>query len=428
MILLHQTESGALKGGFAALKVGLIANALAAISIGPVPITWMGMAWMLAVSVILIWYPLRLSFRGWQAIWIFLLWALIVQALNIGENWRMPDGATTSYPVYVVLRYVTILTFMATLGISFWLILKGYREKLIYWLVNFAVVLSLVAMYVYLAHRFGWPDIPRTRPNTTTGEIDEEVVFTYAFHRAIGTFREPGDMAQWLVLPLFLSFYGRSLVNWKAVVIGAAILLTGSLTGILSIAIGGLVAWFWMLARGNKGNRWLLKIPLTIALLALVASVPFYLMVQGQEGGTIHLYEVVRDRVGPIIAGGIAESNRGYPYEYVAATDLPIVGDGLGNATIKYTQFFSSHLLKSFLSLYLSTLYSLGVIGLALLLWFLSRPLTAPTRKVPSRDLWPMLSAYIAWLVIFAVGPTEFAMIFGISYALLGTAHRVAQA
>ena len=69
------------------------------------------------------------------------------------------------------------------------------------------VLCAAMALYIYVAQLSGLPEPPRTRMGT--GGDQQATTFTYAFHRAMGTFQEPGDLASWLVLPLFLSFLAR---------------------------------------------------------------------------------------------------------------------------------------------------------------------------------------------------------------------------
>jgi hypothetical protein len=78
-----------------------------------------------------------------------------------------------------------------------------------------------------------------------------------------------------------------------------------------------------------------------------------------------------------------------------------------------------------FLSLYLNILYSVGLVGLATLMWFVVFPLyKVATNRDLRRDgrVLLMVGAYLAWLVVFAVAIEELTFMFALISALLAYA------
>ena len=106
-------------------------------------------------------------------------------------------------------------------------------------------------------------------------------------------------------------------------------------------------------------------------------------------------------------------------FDYAAQTDFPIVGSGLGNANLLFTQWLGTDVVASFLNLYVNILYALGPVGLWLLAMLLAAPLFTSTRQAKARELFPLIAAYLAWLLIFVDAVAELPVIFGVTYALV---------
>ncbi len=302
--------------------------------------------------------------------------------------------------------------------------LSDRHQEIVDFLVNYGTLMAVVALYCYVAQISGLPDIPRTRLGTD-GRPVTQVVFTYAFHRALGTFREPVELASWLILPFFLSIYR---FNWRTVVMGSAILLSGSMSGFVAIAAGSAIGFGFIALRRARRKTWLIRLPAYLAVGLGLATIPFMLLAVSNNG-EFSLLGVVLDRLLPLLAGGIEESNRGYVYQYVGAIGVPLLGSGFGNANLLYTSWLNYDVVVGLLSLYLNVLLSLGPIGLAALIAFLARPLLTPLGpSVSARVAWVAFGAYFAFLVAFTVTLAEFPMMFAICYGLvkgLGIRHRV---
>jgi O-antigen ligase len=293
----------------------------------------------------------------------------------------------------------------------------GHREALVRRIVWIGTATALAGVYIYFAQVQGWWEPGRSRLGTDGGE--QTTLFAYAFHRAMGTFREPSHFAEWLVIPFFLSFAhkGRG-KNLHTAAMAAALLLTGSLTGILAIASGLAGA----LALGNPFRGGRLKVPLRLALAAGAGLVLFNAVAVTRAGETADLLKVLTSRIEPILEGGVGQSNRYYVYDYVASQPIPIVGAGLGHAQMQFSLEHGSTVITSFLSLYLNALFSVGVPGLAMLLLLLAFPVVGLARQRRYRthpELMPLMAAYLGWLVMYVVHSEELSLVFGVLFALV---------
>lgn len=394
-----------------ALKLGIGLTTLDAVAVGPVPLEWVGM-----VILILAGFRRIQSLRLLPLSLIALLaWAVLVHLISQlacatsadCSGYRMPPLATTSYGVFIALRFFVVLAFIAALMLT--LRMGPRRDELVAFVLKLGTAMAGLALYIYVAQLTGLPDIPRTRVGTD-GEAVTHVSFTFAFHRALGTFREPSYLAAWLVLPFFLSLRKP---GWRSLLIGLVILLTGSLTGFVALVFGAIAATIYLPLRGIRETRWLVRTPLVIFGMGALALLLFGLFVSADLGA------VVAERVMPILKGGMIESNRGYVFEYMDANPIPFIGHGLGNATLVFTKWMGFDATGGFLSLYINILYSLGLAGFALLLVFLAKPLLHPIRGLRASDVWPLLAAYFAWLVIFSVHAAELPAVFAIIYGLI---------
>lgn len=403
-----------------ALVLTFAATALGAYNVGPLPVQWLAQALVIGAAALLSLHHLyRVPGMGLFAC--LLAWALVVTLANAALRdfaGRMPEMATTPYPVFITLRFLAFLSFAGTVFLVYWLLVRGHQERIVRWIVWIGTAMGAVALYVYVAQLNGWWEPVRSRMGTGGGE--QATVFTYAFHRAMGTFREPSQLAEWLVLPFFLSFTYRSRIPWAPTIcMGSALLLTGSLTGI----VGTLAGLLGAVILTNPFSAARLRLLAQVTLALAVSMVVFDRLAMAYGPAKVGLFEVLQERLEPILfAGGMEESNRGYIYEYVASQPFPVFGAGLGNANIVFAEHQGNPLMVSFISLYHNSLFSVGLVGLVLLAAFLVRPLLG-VRRVPShardRRFLVLLAAYVAWLVMFGVHSEELAIPFGIVLALL---------
>ncbi|MCB0366879.1 MAG: O-antigen ligase family protein [Bdellovibrionaceae bacterium] len=398
----------------------LLAQALGAYAIGPVPIPWFAQTGVVALFFWLFARRQVRLFPGFSVVMVFLIWAIGTTLTNMmleDYSLYLPPKATTPYLVYVGLRFINLLSFASAVGVTYWLLQRNQANLLIRNLTIIGGIVALYAGYVYVAQLKGWPELPRTRVGTS-GE-EQLTVFTYAFHRAMGSFREPSHLAQWLVLPIFMSL---SIKGWRGLVasllMGAMMLLSGSLTGILSTMVGLLGAAAFNVRRLIPEIKKISRILVPLA----VASVIFSLMVSRNIEGTTNLVEVIWTRIAPVLTEKGAEStNRDYVYKYMEENPAPVWGYGLGHSNLLFSRANQLDATASFLNLYINVAYSLGVVGLLMLALLLAFPfyLYIVTRSRTGRPrVFFLLGAYLAWLLIYFVHSEELNIHFGIIYAM----------
>ncbi len=403
---------------FGSVCLLLVLNALGSVAVADVPLSWVALAGMIPAGLIFCGRVHGMG-RFYLTVALLLAWAACLNLAHWSEfQVALPLEATSSYGVFVLLRYLTILSFVSSVIVTVRLCQTGYERKLVAFLVRLGAVISVYAIYVYVAQLYELPELlPRSRLGT--GGEEQSVTFSYAFHRAMGSFREPSHLAEWLMLPFVLSFvYKRNYVEPYKLVIGASILLTGSMTGIMSLLIGLGVAYAVAFLRPQR-VRFTARI-VGRALGALVlGGVLLYGMDQALSG---LLIETVEARTMEIVEGGMMESNRSSVYRYVAETPIPLAGSGLGNANIQFSSASSTELITSFLSLYLNAIYSVGPVGFFLLAILLGYPLYRCYRVgVDAQRIssFALVWGYAAWLVAFSVHSEELSLMFGVIYGLL---------
>lgn len=408
------------RAGMIAFRLVFAGTALGAYAFGPFPVQWLNQFFLLGVAGVLLLANRLPFFPGLRVFGVFVAWAAVVTFARLAlfpyGAW-MPPQATAPYPIYLALRFLALLTFAAAAGLVFWLLRQGHREALVRAIVWTGTLGAAAAIYIYFAQVNGWWEPGRSRLGTGGGE--QPTVFAYAFHRAMGTFREPSNLAEWLILPLFASFAWRGRGrNVHTGVMAVAMLLTGSLTGLLGIFIG--LAGALVLSNPFRPGAVKLALRLTATLglgLAVFGSIAV-----GTGENAADLVAVVSDRIVPILEGGMGASNRFYTFGYMASRPVPIVGEGLGNANITFTNAMVSSIMMSFLSLYFNVLASTGVVGLAMVLGLLALPVVRLARQRRYRttpELLPLMAAYLGWLVMFTVHSEELALVFGVLYGML---------
>ena len=413
--------SSTTRAGFLLFTLTLVLHSLAAYAIGPVPVPWV--AQMIAIYLFF-WIGIKSGLRiapGMVLFVFFFIYALIVTSYQsmIGDYYNyMPQKATTPYFMYIVLRFGTMASFGALVFATFWLLVRGYKPKVVRFLTWLCLFVSAAALYIYFAQIYGWPEPPRTRMGTGGGE--QSVTFTYAFHRAMGTFREPSHLAEWLVLPLFMSFAESDMLSYVARGLGVmTLLLTGSLTGIGAV-LGGMAAGFtFMLPFMNVA---VIKSVFRMVMIGALALSCFSVLVSSKDSKGTDLIDVLSKRVEPLKEKGIGQSNRNYVYNYVDSVDIPWFGQGLGNSNLKFTQATGLDATASFLNLFVNFELSLGYIGLTIFAVFLLTPffilfLNRDYQFAPDHYL--VLSAFFGWMVVFFAHSEELSFHFAIIYALL---------
>lgn len=399
----------------------LLLHALAAYAAGPVPFPWFA---QLLAMYLFMWVGFKSGLRiapGMVLFSFFFIYALLVTSYEsiVGEYYRyMPPKATTPYLFYVTLRFMTMASFGSLVFVTFWFLVRGWKPQIIRLMAGLCLFISLAAIYIYLAQIYGWPEPPRTRMGTGGGE--QSIKFTYAFHRALGTFREPSHLAEWLVLPLFMTFTQGGLLFYSARAAGVlALLLTGSLTGIGAVLGGMAGAFIFMMPFMSMA---VVKSVVRMIVLGFIGLSVFSMVVSSKSSKGTDLIDVLAKRVEPLKEKGVGQSNRNYVYNYLAAKEIPWFGEGLGNSNLKFTQATGLDATASFLNLFINFELSLGYIGLGLFVIFLVTPffiLFANRRYKFESDHYLILASFFGWLFVFFAHSEELSFHFALIYSML---------
>ena len=364
---------------FYTFVAGMITGALGAYAIGPIPLDYLSRVIFLASAALMLISGTLPSIPEFVPALLLFVWALIGTTGGLLDNrlhlW-MPI-LSTPYPVFIALRFMNIL---APVSCGYLLVIACERysfEKVTKFIIWLGTIVALYALYAYVAELFGLPEIFRSRAGTGGGA--QSTTFSYAFHRALGTFREPSHLAEWLQAPLFTSLAMRNrVVNVHTMIMLVALLLTGSLAGYGGF-IGGLGAAA-LLANPLRASSWKVLGGILGALALGLAG--FLVFASGKNIDVLTLFHVVSDRIEPMLhSGGLQNSDRGDVLSAVLKEDVTLFGYGLGRANVVLSNIYTAGMadptlfVLSYISLYLHYLYATGVVGLGLLLLFIVTPI-----------------------------------------------------
>lgn len=374
-------DTKALWGRFAyyVLVVGLVCNMMAAYNAGPVPVDWLSRVIFIAGAAMMLFSGTLPSVPVFSSLGLLFVWALITTicgALDDSISFRMPF-LTTPYPVFVALRFMNLL---APLGCAYVIVAASERysfNKVTRFIVWLGTIGALYAIYVYFAQIYGLPEIPRTRMGTGGGH--QSTTFTYDFHRALGSFREPSHLAEWLLGPLFTSFAIRNrLFNFHTLAMLLAMLLTGSLAGVAGLGVGVFVAA--MLGNPLRAQSW--KVIGGFVGILCAGIVAFAAFAAGKNIDLFTLFNVLGGRAGDILfGGGLESSDRGAILMAAFQQPISFFGYGMGRANLILTDIYgrmtfgATPFVVDYHSLYLHYLFATGIVGLMLLLVFIFAPI-----------------------------------------------------
>lgn len=400
--------------------VAVSGEVMDAYSLLGLPIEWVTGSVLLIVVVAIASYLGLQKFDGAWVMVLFFGWAAVITLTNsiFGNYWEvMPKRATTSYGPFILLRLLRIVIFGCAVYVTYWLLHRGYEQSMTVFVAMLGLVAAVVAFYMYFAHLYGWPELPRTRVGTTG--MRQKTVFDYfGIQRATGTFREPAFLGTWLLLPLFFCLKLRRKV-WAlgALVIACVIALSGSLTAVISAFVG--IVGVLVLRRGYSIKEVAKLVGSVAVVVAGGAAIAQQLAVQ-LTGGESDLVEVVADRIEPVVeGGGILATNRARTYEYIKTTGVAHpFGKGLGNASIALANEYDRPTVASFYSLYINILYSCGLVGVGLLLWLMFVPMRGFLYR---RGRWyeglkstALVACYLSYVAAFGGLYQELTVTFGV--------------
>ena len=415
------------------LYLGLLTlNALSAYSFSGIPLPWLANVAAIGLVFILFFISKIPSLPGMRIFFLLFILALLLtiyKSITADYDNIMPPLANSSYSLFISLRFLVMLSFAGIATITYFLCKKGYTNYIIEAITTIGFILSIYAIYVYFAQLYNLPELPRTRAGTDGWE--QHTSFSYPFHRAMGTFREPSHLAEWLIVPYFFSFFkNTSLLEYRKITIGIVLVLTGSITGIIGVVSGIVLSFCFVITTTkvrtrNPVNREVLitwSIPILLIGTETVVIAGGLSLLPGNQNSAMIIMETLYSRINTLLAGGLGATNRAYIYDNLKSLDISIFGYGIGNANILITESVKTDGMASFLSLYSYYLYGTGIIGLLLLLAFLAYPVIRLIRypnAASSKMALLIVAGYAGWLVMYFGHSEELTLLFGVLYGLL---------
>lgn len=123
---------------YLAFSFCLVGNALDAYSIVGIPIPWIVDVVIVGTVVFIVSLKSVYVIPGNNILLLMLVWIFIVSLFNLNSELQdfFPHDATTSYPVYLMLRYFALISFVATLAMTYWLLKQGYSRAISKIIVN----------------------------------------------------------------------------------------------------------------------------------------------------------------------------------------------------------------------------------------------------------------------------------------------------
>lgn len=382
---------------FRLLVLGMLLYTLEAYTIGPVPLSWLSsIALILSAGLIL---------SGSRVFIPIMPVALLAFYLGVGvfsilwyNAWNsvpeMPFLATSSYPIFVALRVVNILAFISALISAYALVRSGLLDEFMAAHRKLLVFVTIAALYIYIAQITGGWEPPRNRTGTGGQDfISEGVSFSYLFHRATGTFREPSHMAEFLSAACLLAFADRGssrFFRFQWVFFIAVILClihSGSVLGLIAFSAGLPVFLF------SRRKR-LLLVP-----AALLIVLPPALIAANAMFGVDFLAAVV-PRIEALISAGVSGTNRSSIYEAAQTLQLRAIGYGFGNVSLLMSQITASDLVTPVLNLFLAILLDTGPVGLLAVTIVFLAPFAYFFRSGPHDPVFlGALAAHVSWII-----------------------------
>jgi hypothetical protein len=395
-------------------------STLEAYSLGPIPISWLSdIFFILSVLVIMNGrffvpiMPLALLLFYLSIGFLSTLWFSV-----LNDTPAMPPRATSSYSIFIALRVMGVISFISALTSAYSLIRSGHIQKLIDAHKKIIIFLMIVTIYIYVAQISGLWEPPRNRMGTQGQDyIEGGVHFTYLFHRAMGTFREPSHLAEFLAATSLLVFSGlssSSTLRFKYLFfigVSLCLILTGSLLGIIAFFSGLMVFLF------SATKRFVL-FPIYIIVLA------FPLLFTANAIFNVDLISAIAPRIDAMINQGVSGTNRFDIYQAAQSLPLRLFGYGFGNASLILAQITHSDLVVAVLNLFLAILLDTGPVGLvAVLIVFLAPFFHYVGRNRRDPLFVGALASHIAWIMA-AIGRSPelnpvHGIVIGVLYGLM---------
>lgn len=408
---IRHRSKGRLAAQIQVMFFGLIyLDTLAAYNISFIPLPWFSY-FISAFLIIFLAANRSLIIAVPSLIYIILyaLFALLVIVINttFAPAFKMPGGASQSYPLFIFTRFFVLIGYIVTAILVYNISFHYGTRFIIKILIITLTIVTVSSLYIYVAQLYGLWEPTRNRAGTGGQDFTTtKLSFSYGFHRALGTFREPSHLAIWVVGIFFFTFSissGKRSARYLLVTILAiiALVLSGSLLGLIGLAAGGLV----ML----KTGRFKFSFRSFLSLFTIVAS-----GVAAIHAFGIDFVGTLFPRIEALLLYGPDATNRSYVWEYFLEVQPPFSGFGLGNSNIKFSSYLGNYLISSHLNIFLGSWYSLGFAGVVLISIYLAFPfVSVRTWKMARRDatLAACMASLASWLVFYSGNNEELTLI-----------------
>jgi hypothetical protein len=405
-----------------------ILSACGAISIMRIPLQWLAISGVLFCTLYFYFKKKVKTILNIKLFLIFIFYNFIITFIGIGFNeLTWPIKASTPMFFFIFLRFLNIFVFYFFLIWTTDFLSKNNNE-INNFVVNIGFIIALISIYVYIAQIYGLPDIPRSRSGTSGGE--QSTTFSGYFHRAMGTFREPSHLAEWLILPILYS-YNLNKIFFQKLIFILLLFLTGSLTAIVSLLLAFILYYIFKLlfiifnykAFINNTTFKFKNILYFIPIITIIIICINFIL----DNQIFIIANAIYNRVDDLNNTGISKSNRDYIYEYLSKNSISFWGNGIGIANLKLSSYMDSDVVVSFLSLYYNTIYSSGIFGLSILFIFLIYPIYYYINSISKNvstyfnddSLKYYFLAYLTWLIMFIVSSEELTLSFAVAYGSL---------
>lgn len=391
----------------------LAVDGLGAYSLLGIPVPWF--AYCIAVGALIHLSRFsRVMLPGGSVFLVMLIaYAGFVHAVSVlrGEEYFLPARMTTPYALFIASRFAVLVGSLLVSALIYTTAMRFGTSVIIYTTLAAMAFLAVAAIALYAAQVFGYWEPPRNRMGTGGQDyLSDAMTFQYEFHRAAGTFREPSHLAQWIAAPLLLLFVSRgqiATVLWG--IVGCVLVLSGSLLGVLGLLVGLACVGVFL----KRAIAW------RMLLLTLVGSGTLCGLASFMS---IDFWGTMSQRLLALIQGGAEATNRAYVYEYLRTEAPPPLGFGLGNANLAFSEYLRNDLVSSHISLFVNIWFSLGAIGLALMLLYVTYPILCGRvwRSAAKGTLGCVLFAgIVTWLVMYLGNAEELTVVFGVFYGLV---------
>jgi hypothetical protein len=290
-----------------------------------------------------------------------------------------------------------VLSYIAAAASSYSLIISGFSHKIIKAHFSILAFVSIYGLYIYFAQKYNLWEPLRNRLGTGGQDFRfERVEFQYLFHRALGSFREPSHLANWLactiifLLPqkkVFKNRFFELLVIFLSI---ALLILTGSFLGIICLLAG--LMTFAVVAR---------RMAWVLSAFSLVMTLILIWLAESLMG--VDLLSALLPRFEQFAQGGLYSTNRSEIYYYLSENIPQFQGIGIGHSALLYSQYTGDDLISPIINLFITVWYEAGVVGISCIIFSFFLPIIRMGEYASkgSTIIAGSFSAHICWIFAY---------------------------